>query len=91
MTKVNLRQHESPTKTNIEEILKDSKITRLTPKMIEYLEYLVPMKIGPTPFKRMGWDCNESRHAIVELCMNGVISDKVMNLEARRRRKKKIG
>lgn len=91
MIKVNLRQPAKTTKINWEAEVLRTNITRLTPKMIEYLEYLIPMKIGPTPFKRMGWDCSDSRHTIVELCINGIISDKVMNLEVRRRRKKKIG
>lgn len=92
MTKVNLRQHAKPMKINWEAEVLRTDITRLTPKMIEYLEYLIPMELGPTPFeKRIGWDCSNTRKRLVELMMEGVLSDKVVNLETRRRRKKKIG
>jgi len=87
---MNLRQHASQTKINMEEVVKDENITRLTPNIIKYLEYLIPMKIGPTPFGRMGWDCSETRAALLKLCLNEIISAKIMNMETRRRRKKKI-
>jgi hypothetical protein len=85
---MNLRRHSRPQKDDIDYLLQDEKATRLTPKMIEYLEYLIPLVRGKV-FNRIGFDGSETRQQAMKVFVEKKISLKVAQLEIRRRRKMK--
>ena len=73
----------------IETLLKDETLTRLTPDLIQELERLAPLRQGPI-FKRIGWDCLETRAELLDLAFNKkILSLKIIQMEIRRRKKMK--
>lgn len=86
---LNLRRHVIPKSEDIDYLLLDEKATRLTPNMIKYLEYYVPLKIGNI-FEKLGFDGMETRKDLLEKVKEKKISLKVAQLEIRRRKKIKV-
>jgi hypothetical protein len=87
---LNLRRPVTKKKTRdeIDTLIKDEGLTRLTPALIQELERLVPLKQGRI-FKRIGWDCTETRTELMKLFLDKVLSLKIVQMELRRRKKMK--
>ena len=76
-------------KINLETLLKDENLKRLTPTLIEELERLVPLRQGNALFNKIGWDSFETRSELFELIKNKKISLKIAQMEIGRRKKMK--
>lgn len=83
---MNLRRHVTPKSKDLDFRLLDEKATRLTLKMIEYLEYLVPL-VRDKIFNRIGFDGMDTRIKLLHFVKENRISLKVAQLEIRRRKK----
>lgn len=75
-------------KDEIDTLIKDENLKRLTPTLIQELERLVPLRQGRI-FKRIGWDCTETRTELMKLFIDKVLSLKIVQMEIRRRKKMK--
>lgn len=75
-------------KDEIDALIKDENLKRLTPALIQELERLVPLRQGRI-FKRIGWDCTETRTELMKLFIDKVLSLKIVQMEIRRRKKMK--
>lgn len=75
-------------KDEIDALIKDENLKRLTPALIQELERLVPLRQGRI-FKRIGWDCAETRTELMKLFTNNILSLKIVQMEIRRRKKMK--
>lgn len=86
---LNLRRPVTKKSNNkIDALLKDENIKRLTPVLIQELERLVPLRQGRI-FKRIGWDCLDTRTELMKLFTDNILSLKIIQMEIRRRKKMK--
>jgi len=83
---MNLRRDTIPKSKDIDSNLLNEKATTLTPKMIEYLEWLVPLERDYI-FKRYSFDGMKTREKLLKYVREFKISLKVAQLEIRRRKK----
>ena len=84
---MNLRRHVTPKSEDLDSKLLDENATRLTPEMITYLEYLVPL-VRDKVLNRVGFDGQITREKLLRYVLHErKISLKVAQLEIRRRKK----
>ena len=85
---LNLRRHDTKKSKPVNLLGNPSWLSK---EMIEELELLVPLKLSKLHQKYdLGWDGIETRVQFIELMRNGIISDKIAQMEIRRRKKMNV-